>query len=310
MKATVFFSWQSDSPAESGTALIERALNAAILRLATDASLTLRPELDRDTQNVPGAPPMAAAILAKIDLCAVFVADVSLTHARRVGAPRVAPNPNVAFELGYAMKRLGHGRVLLVLDRAYGAPEELPFDLRGHRVVVYDSSSAAQTGNVIEHTLAETLTSELRLIFLEATPPHDSASPLKLEISYKRRKIESHRHDYRLIATLTNAGTEIITDWAVELRIPRILLDPKLTYPIVEGAAERATAVMRWTAAKHSGPIYPGDTREVVGVDYMVDDERYEKHDTLFKRLVQVSVYVGNRLAVRAEKPVEQLQVY
>ncbi|MBT9598562.1 MAG: hypothetical protein IV094_21440 [Vitreoscilla sp.] len=67
--ATVFFSWQSDRPTDSGRNLIERALQDAIKALNSDAELeeAEREELvlDKDTSGVPGSPPIMQTIFAK-----------------------------------------------------------------------------------------------------------------------------------------------------------------------------------------------------------------------------------------------------
>ena len=38
------------------------------------------------------------------------------------------------FELGYALKRLGWGQVIMILNEAFGPVSDLPFDLRMKRV--------------------------------------------------------------------------------------------------------------------------------------------------------------------------------
>ena len=76
MRAQVFYSWQSDTAAALGREFIRRALSDAIADLAADAALVVRPELDHDTQGVPGSPSISGTILAKIDQCSVFVADL------------------------------------------------------------------------------------------------------------------------------------------------------------------------------------------------------------------------------------------
>ncbi len=48
------------------------------------------------------------------------------------------PNPNVLIELGYAIKAMGHERIILVFNKSFGKVEELPFDLRTRRVLVYE----------------------------------------------------------------------------------------------------------------------------------------------------------------------------
>jgi hypothetical protein len=47
-------------------------------------------------------------------------------------------NPNVAIELGYAVRELGWDRIVLVFNEAYGKlPDDLPFDAKGHRTLKY-----------------------------------------------------------------------------------------------------------------------------------------------------------------------------
>ena len=52
----VFYSWQLDSPPETGKALVRAALGEAVRRLMVDATVELRPEIDEDTTGIPGSP--------------------------------------------------------------------------------------------------------------------------------------------------------------------------------------------------------------------------------------------------------------
>src|SRR4029453_19191697 len=100
----VFYSWQSDLPSSTNRNLILKALEDAAERIRKDKSVDVEPVIDRDTQGLSGSPDIKKAILDKIDSCDVFVADVSIVTA--LSASRPCPNPNVLFELGYAVKRL------------------------------------------------------------------------------------------------------------------------------------------------------------------------------------------------------------
>lgn len=77
-----------------------------------------------------------SVILDKIERATVFIADVSLINSGFDRRP-LTPNPNVLFELGYAVRALGWERILLVFNQASGSIEQLPFDIRAHRPVVY-----------------------------------------------------------------------------------------------------------------------------------------------------------------------------
>lgn len=140
MPGLVFYSWQSDLPNATNRSFILQALEDAAKVLRNDGSIQVEPVIDRDTIGVPGSPNISETIFKKIDQAQVFVCDVSIinqnVHAHIPDA-RLAPNPNVLVELGYALKRLGDKRIILVQNVAYGEPELLPFDLRMRRVVRY-----------------------------------------------------------------------------------------------------------------------------------------------------------------------------
>jgi hypothetical protein len=135
MKQIVFYSWQSDLPNACNRGFIQEALENAAAEIKADDTVAVEPVVDRDTQGVPGAPDIASTIFAKITAADVFVADISIVVGDQ---KRATPNPNVLIELGYAMKALGHERVILVFNRAFGKIEDLPFDLRMRRVLAYE----------------------------------------------------------------------------------------------------------------------------------------------------------------------------
>jgi hypothetical protein len=130
---TIFYSWQSDTPAKEGRNFLEGALRAAVARISNDTEVEdavregLR--LDKDTKGVPGSPPIFNTILAKIETAAVFVPDLSFTGRRVKGGS--TPNPNVLIEYGWALKALGYSRIIPVMNEAHGlaTSESMPFDM-------------------------------------------------------------------------------------------------------------------------------------------------------------------------------------
>jgi hypothetical protein len=304
MEVHVFFSWQSDTPPDRGSELIGRALAHAANSLSADTSTPYRPAVDQDTRGVPGSPSMVAAILRKIDDCSLFVADVSLTY-EKAERERKSPNPNVLLELGYALRRLGTERLLLVLDTATGRPEQLPFDLRGNRVITYDSRGDA---TALENALAATLRDEIALVFRTVGPPGDVAPPVFLDIAFTKERIESERHDYQLHVHVTNRGDSVVTNWAVELRFPTDVLNPQRRYPIVACLSGDRRTTMRVTEANHSGPIFPGEKRELLAVDYLMTHELYERRSKLFPQQAEALFYAGNRLLASARREFADLQ--
>ncbi len=136
MKKIVFYSWQSDLPNPTNRGFIQQALENAVNTIAKDNTVEVEPVVDRDTQGMAGSPDIASTIFAKITASDVFVADVSIIAHPRKGRP--TPNPNVLIELGYALRGLGHERVVLTFNRSFGKIEDLPFDLKMRRLVVYE----------------------------------------------------------------------------------------------------------------------------------------------------------------------------
>lgn len=92
--------------------------------------------MDEDTAGVAGWPEITSTILDKIERCEVFVADIT-----PVNGPcsdfRLTPNPNVLFELGYALATgMGRTRIICIVNTSYLPRDdlkELPFDVRGSR---------------------------------------------------------------------------------------------------------------------------------------------------------------------------------
>ncbi len=134
-----FWSWQSDTPGETGR--LRNALLAAVNQLRqpedveepTSASHREAMEVTSDRQGVTGSPPLAATIKKKIDECEVFIADitpVSRVPRRKGVKEKRNMNINVGIEPGYAIRAHGEEQILLVLNEHYGGREFLPFHLQ------------------------------------------------------------------------------------------------------------------------------------------------------------------------------------
>jgi len=151
MAITLFYSWQSDCPNSTNRTFIEDALEKAIKEVSTNISIenaerneTLA--LDKDTQGVPGTPPITDVIFQKISGAAVFVPD--LTFVGKAKTNRLIPNPNVLIEYGYAIRTLGYSKIVPIMNTAYGnmTQENLPFNMRHLRhPLTYHLASNAST---------------------------------------------------------------------------------------------------------------------------------------------------------------------
>ncbi|KAF2082066.1 TIR domain-containing protein [Flavobacterium sharifuzzamanii] len=137
----LFYSWQSDIRNNSIQGCIEKAIRE--VKKKYEKELNLEINIDRDTRNRTGSPAISATIFNKIDTADIFICDVTVVNKNwlnKILKHRVGPNPNVLIELGYAVNQIGWERVICVNDLRYSNPEELPFDIRGHRVTSFNSS--------------------------------------------------------------------------------------------------------------------------------------------------------------------------
>lgn len=166
--AIVFYSWQSDLPNAVNRGFIQQALEGAAKAIRNDDSIEVEPVIERDTQNVPGAPQIADAIFDKIAASDVFVADVSfIANGKRPRrGSRPCPNPNVLVELGYAAKAIGWDRIVLVMNTHFGRVEQLPFDLRMRRTLGYEAAPGDSEKSIARRDLQGRLESTLREILL------------------------------------------------------------------------------------------------------------------------------------------------
>lgn len=174
---TVFWSWQSDYDEKSCRFFVQDALKAAIAQISDAMSLDPadRPSLDHDTRGARGMVDIRSVIFDKVQRCSLFVAD--LTPIGRTNNGKWVPNPNVMVELGWAMHIPGAEYIIPVLNEAQGCTvENLPFDIRGRRVVQYKLDSKASSSerkaelSKLVALLRGAMEEELRQRMTRATP--------------------------------------------------------------------------------------------------------------------------------------------
>ncbi len=143
----IFYSWHSDLSGKTNRNAINTSIEKAIKELKKknkENDFHLDINLDRDTKDKSGSPSISNTIFEKINNTDIFIADVSIINnsfIQRRLKTRLTPNPNVLIELGYAINLLGWEKIICINNLKYGKNEILPFDIRGHRITSYDSST-------------------------------------------------------------------------------------------------------------------------------------------------------------------------
>lgn len=160
----IFYSWQSDKhiPNNLNRSFIEKALENAAKAIRKDESIEVVPVVDRDTFGIAGTPSIPQTILQKIDEADVFVCDITIVNSSKKFRP--TPNPNVLFELGYAVHKLGWEKIVMIMNEAFGSIEKLPFDLEKRRTIIYNLNESEIDKASVRNVLEKRIESQLRLI--------------------------------------------------------------------------------------------------------------------------------------------------
>ena len=132
----------------------------------------------------------------------------------------------------------------------------------------------------------------------------------ELDISYKERVIRSERHDYELIVTVRNQGTEPLVDYHVDVEIPRPLLEHPESH--VKLVADRSTSTLCLIRAPYDPrlEVYPGDSKKVLVIPYRIDDELFRNRGDLFNEEVHATLYRKGFVPLAVKKAVGELQCF
>jgi hypothetical protein len=297
---TIFYSWQSQLPAKENRNFIEGALERAAKTIRNDSTVEALPEVDQGAANVPGAPNIADAILAKIDSARAVAFDVTLVPPGNGPFARPTPNANVLVELGYAVRAIGYERIVLVMNTAYGGPEGLPFDLRQRHVVTYALPEGSADKGDVRTALVSRLESKIRDVLRVALPVAPGPPPpVELNLRYETRQRDQDIHRYLLKVNMRNAGRKRLDDWYIEVEMPTLLLEGREAEGgFVRERSNDHTSLFRLSTKR---PLPVGDSYNA-DIRYRVDEALYdEHHDVIDSWRATARAFVDGELVIQAE---------
>ena len=159
----IFYAWQSDINSRSNRNFIESSLDKAIK--AVNKSLKLGLAKDRDTKGETGSPDIAEVIFNKINRSLAFVADISFVNEIiKDDKHKGLPNANVMIEYGYAMAVLGAENIITVFNSATGNINDIPFDIKQNRMMIYNYDISKGDGKEIKEQMVQNLTKAIEEI--------------------------------------------------------------------------------------------------------------------------------------------------
>lgn len=131
----IFYSWQSDLPDNTNRKIIRDAIHLAIPDIEENE---VKIVLDEATREEPGSPYIPGTIVEKIKNADIFIGDLTTTNQACNCDVKKTPNPNVVFELGFAVAHLGWKRIIMLVNTQYtDLSKDLPFDFDRHRATPF-----------------------------------------------------------------------------------------------------------------------------------------------------------------------------
>jgi len=213
MDVTVFYAWQDDRPSECNRYLIRDAAKQACARITNDPSNDWRVSLDEATQGVPGMCDIPNTILEKIQRSDVFLVDLTFVGSTDTeGEAQLISNPNVLFELGYAVGILDFDHILDVMNVAYGQPERQMFDVKRRWGIRYDlPENSGKSGlRIGRENLSRDIEAALLTILDKAVLP-DKAEKASERFARIRAEFESSVRDGSFHDLEREGGTIAVT---------------------------------------------------------------------------------------------------
>ena len=160
---TIFFCWQSDTKRHHNRDLIREALDTAADAISKEAGTPYRILIQSDTEGEPGLCNIPETILRRLRESDAVVSDLTFVAKTEAEDPKYCSNPNVLFELGYAFASVGPGRLICVMNEAYGLAAKQIFDIAHHRrPIAFTSPKEGTTRKETIASLAKELEFALR----------------------------------------------------------------------------------------------------------------------------------------------------
>lgn len=177
--ATLFFSWQSDTLYQAERTVIRAALSGCSKKMISD-NKNISLFITESVQDTSGALYIPDVIMKKIRQCDIFIADVTpITTLNSIDKNKNIPNPNVVFELGYAVAHLGWDRIILLYNVEKHELNSAPFDFDRHKIIKFNASADEKKSQI--NTLEGVLLKEISGI-LTINPPRSTVkSPVDIK---------------------------------------------------------------------------------------------------------------------------------
>lgn len=190
---TIFYAWQSDTPASHNRYLINEAIIEAAARINASEDFPFRVNIDSDTAGTTGLCDIPATILRKLESADAAIVDLTYVASRIVENedPTRCPNPNVLFELGFSFHAIGCERLICVMNTLHGPASDMLFDIAHRRWPV---TFASPVNGKTRRQVVEKLTDDLEPIVRDIIQLGPRTLGVDDDREYLREKSEIETH--------------------------------------------------------------------------------------------------------------------
>ena len=214
----IFYSYQSDIDSKLNHKFIREAINIAISKIT---EFTIEPLIE-GFYGIGGNAPLAKTMFDQSKKSDIFIGDVTFTSSKIWQSNAIhfhedaksylmefekpinlkpAPNPNVLLETGYSWALKSHNRTILVMNKAFGNPVDLPVDMDGLRwPILYNlDNERADKPSKFKKEL-DKLSEALTLAIIDSIKS-DIAYQLKMLKPFENHSLWSRIHTFPILLT-------------------------------------------------------------------------------------------------------------
>lgn len=182
--------------------------------------------------------------------------------------------------------------------------------LEGMREHIMINSHLFENTNEIINKLKEILPQWKNL------KPQLPKKSISISLQRKDLKIESKRHDYKLIVVVTNTGKIPIKIHSVEVEFPKLLVDSQMGNPYLKGIKNNYPNICIFQTSenftKYGKKLLPGKSIDTIFIQYYVDTGIYRKFDTIKDIPAKATVYPDDEdlEPITIEENIRKLQIF
>ncbi len=151
--------------------------------------------------------------------------------------------------------------------------------------------------NPVEFTTNEEALTHVRSSLVTWSAKDLPNASLELVLRKEKKKISAERHDYDWVVEVKNAGGAKINEYHVDLKFPKAVLSNAKFVHEIQRRSSKTHLFLRAPLPNQMEPIYPGDSKPILRLNYHVDDQIY-RDQAIMNSSVKASLYDSENLLV------------